>query len=236
LLDAPKSLLQHHVKLARRTFILDHTAIHFLKEHASMQSDDQTISTPSASIAIAAHIWVSLAKAKSLPKENDATSLWLLFDLRAHFKGIENNVLFTGNSIRGVQVLSTRRALIAPDGLVNACLEIAHVVKAVRERPLDGIERWPEEFKNRPAGMNVFIAGSARWGAYDIDFGWGRPGRVELVSMNFDGEVSMFAGREKGSVQATVALAAEQMEMFAKAFLAGLGQQGPADFPGMARL
>jgi hypothetical protein len=27
--------------------------------------------------------------------------------------------------------------------------------------------------------------------AYDIDFGWGRPGRVELVSMNFDGELSV---------------------------------------------
>lgn len=201
-----------------------------------MQSDGQTIFTPSATVAIAAHVWVSLAKAKYLPKENDTTSLWLLVDLRAHFKSSKNDALFSGNCIRGVQVRSTRQDLTAPTGLGHACLAIARAVKAVRERPLDGVERWPEEFKNRPAGMNIMVAGSARWGAYEIDFGWGRPGRVELVSMNFDGEVSMFAGREKGSVQATVALAGVQMEKFAKAFLAGLSQQLQSDTPGMARL
>ncbi|KAJ4803069.1 HXXXD-type acyl-transferase family protein [Rhynchospora pubera] len=234
--QAPKSLVQDRLRLTRHTFTLDHTAIKFLKQRACTQSDDRTIFVPSASIAIAAHVWVSLAKAKRLPKENDATSLWLLFDLRAYLKGIKNDVLFTGNCIRGVPVKSSGQDLTAPQGLASACLAISHAVKAVKERPLDGVERWPDEFKNRPTGMNVMVAGSARWGVYETDFGWGRPGRVELVSMNFDGEVSMLAGRDKGSVQATVALAGGQMEVFEKAFIAGLAQQGQSDYPGKARL
>lgn len=234
--QAPTPLLQDHLKLARRTFTLDNTAIQFLKQCASIQSDGQTISTPSASIAIAAHVWVCLAKTKSLPKENDATSLWLLVDLREYLKHSKNNVLFTGNCIRGVQTRSTCQDLTSPKGLANACQAIAGAVREVRERPLDRVERWPEEFKNQPPGMNVMVAGSARWGAYEMDFGWGRPSRVELVSMNCDGEVSMFAGKEKGSVQVTVALSGGQMEVFAKSFLAGLAQQGQSDSHGMARL
>lgn len=66
------------------------------------------------------------------------------------------------------------------------------------------------------------MAGSPRQAGYATDFGWGRPRRVELVSMNFDGEVVMCKGRDEGTVQVSVAIAAQQMEAFAEVFSRGL--------------
>jgi Transferase family len=52
-----------------------------------------------------------------------------------------------------------------------------------------------------------------------MDFGWGKPDRVELASMNHDGEVVMVSGKDEGTVQVSVALSAEHMNAFAEKFL-----------------
>lgn len=65
----------------------------------------------------------------------------------------------------------------------------------------------------------MYLAGSPRFKAYETDFGWGKPGRAELASMNYDGEVVMISGKEEGTVQVSVALSAEHMNAFAQMFL-----------------
>ncbi|KAJ3681866.1 hypothetical protein LUZ60_014439 [Juncus effusus] len=208
--------------IARQTFTLKLADIQALKRQLVLQSKPP-ISTLSSFVAIAAHFWVCLVKSKVRSNKNEATSLWLLVDLRSHFSSIssENDAFFTGNCIRGIQAKSTCKDLTGPNGLASACVAITQAVQTVREEPMKGVDNWPEEFKNRPIGMSFMVAGSTRYGAYNVDFGWGKPGRVELVSMNYDGEVSMLAGQEKGSVQATVGLAHEHIEMFSNAFMTG---------------
>lgn len=66
----------------------------------------------------------------------------------------------------------------------------------------------------------VYLVGSPRFKAYLTDFGWGKPGRVELASMNHDGEAVMVSGKDEGTVQVSVALSAENMDAFAQMFLA----------------
>ncbi|VAI44030.1 unnamed protein product [Triticum turgidum subsp. durum] len=46
------------------------------------------------------------------------------------------------------------------------------------------------------------------------------PARVELASMNHDGEMVLVAGREAGSVQASVSIAAGKMQAFRDVFMA----------------
>jgi hypothetical protein len=46
------------------------------------------------------------------------------------------------------------------------------------------------------------------------DFGFGRPARVELVSMNCDGEMVLVGGREDGEVQLSVSLDPARMKEF----------------------
>uniref|UniRef100_A0A0D3HDF3 Uncharacterized protein n=1 Tax=Oryza barthii TaxID=65489 RepID=A0A0D3HDF3_9ORYZ len=51
--------------------------------------------------------------------------------------------------------------------------------------------------------------------------------RAELASMNHDGEVVLVAGREAGSVQASVAIAADKMPAFREMFVVGCGWREP---------
>jgi len=54
--------------------------------------------------------------------------------------------------------------------------------------------------------------------AYETDFGWGAPSRVELVSL-FTRELVLLLGAEDGGVQVTVALDHAHMEGFAANFM-----------------
>ena len=55
--------------------------------------------------------------------------------------------------------------------------------------------------------------------AYALDFGFGRPAWSEAASMNHDGEMFLIAGREAGSVQASVAGAAGKMKALREIFV-----------------
>nr|CAD1835102.1 unnamed protein product [Ananas comosus var. bracteatus] len=181
---------------------------------------ESTLKNPSTFEALAAHSWVSLALAKGLARDRPAF-LFFLADCRARLSP-PVDADYTGNCLRGVKVCSTESNLTAPDGHARACAAIARAVRAVEQEPVRGIEKWPEEFASLPPGMKVNVAGSPRQAGYATDFGWGRPRRVELVSMNFDGEVVMCKGRDEGTVQVSVAIAAQQMEAFAEVFSRGL--------------
>ncbi|EEC66906.1 hypothetical protein OsI_33495 [Oryza sativa Indica Group] len=74
----------------------------------------------------------------------------------------------------------------------------------------------------------MIMAGSPWFPAYAVEFGLGRPAaRAELASMNHDGEVVLVAGREAGSVQASVAIAADKMPAFREMFVVGCGWREP---------
>jgi hypothetical protein len=68
------------------------------------------------------------------------------------------------------------------------------------------------------------VAGSTRFPAYRAtDFGWGQPGRTELVTMNHDGQVVLVAGKDgAGSVQASVSLHPAHMDAYKVHFLSYL--------------
>nr|AGT16691.1 hypothetical protein SHCRBa_013_P09_F_240 [Saccharum hybrid cultivar R570] len=70
-----------------------------------------------------------------------------------------------------------------------------------------------------PAAHVVTFTGSSnRFMAYETDFGWGAPSRVELVSL-FTRELVLLLGAEDGGVQVTVALDHAHMEGFAANFM-----------------
>ncbi|KAJ4820309.1 HXXXD-type acyl-transferase family protein [Rhynchospora pubera] len=63
------------------------------------------------------------------------------------------------------------------------------------------------------------FAGSPQFKVYETDFGWGKPGRVELATMTRDGRVVIVSGKEEGTVQVSVALNAQHMDAFARMLL-----------------
>ncbi|KAJ4707289.1 Phenolic glucoside malonyltransferase [Melia azedarach] len=67
------------------------------------------------------------------------------------------------------------------------------------------------------------VAGSTRFNVYGSDFGWGRPKRVEIVSIDRTAAVSLADRRDGGGgVEVGVALEKQQMEAFVSHFAHGL--------------
>ena len=67
------------------------------------------------------------------------------------------------------------------------------------------------------------VAGSPRFEVYGIDFGWGRPEKVDVTSVDKTGAFSLSESRDhSGGIQIGLALTKNQMEAFSRVFAQGL--------------
>ncbi|PON46191.1 Transferase [Parasponia andersonii] len=105
---------------------------------------------------------------------------------------------------------------------------ISSMVKEL-EKNID-VKREAEELVSKFTSMvsekvyGVGVAGSPRFGVYSTDFGWGRPKKVDIVSIEKTGAISMAESRDGSSgVEVGLALKKHQMDLFASLFHKGLG-------------
>uniref|UniRef100_A0A0D9VG16 Anthocyanin 5-aromatic acyltransferase n=1 Tax=Leersia perrieri TaxID=77586 RepID=A0A0D9VG16_9ORYZ len=65
--------------------------------------------------------------------------------------------------------------------------------------------------------MVFSVAGSPRFRVYDVDFGFGRPAKVEVVSVSRTSAMSVAEDRSgEGGVEVGIALPPERMERFTR--------------------
>ncbi|KAJ1693350.1 hypothetical protein LUZ63_010048 [Rhynchospora breviuscula] len=208
---APHYSIQERMRLTRRTFFLDASTIKFWKEHAIPES-------PSTFVSISARVLVTIARVRGLADDNGPFIAAFLTDCRPHLDPPISNG-YIGNCVSYCFARMTASEVARPGGFVGACAALKEAIRKATEAPLAGCEGWADEFLKLPAGRVVYLAGSPRFNAYETDFGWGKPDRVELASMNHDGEVVMVRGKEEGTVQVSVALHAQHMDAFAQRIL-----------------
>ncbi|KAJ4819945.1 HXXXD-type acyl-transferase family protein [Rhynchospora pubera] len=183
----------------------------FPKEHAIHES-------PSTFVSISARVLVTIARVRGLADDNGPFIAAFLTDCRPRLDHPISNG-YTGNCVSHCFSWMTASDVARPGGFVRACAALKEAIRKATEAPLAGCEGWADEFLKLPAGRAVYLAGSPRFNAYDTDFGWGKPDRVELASMKLDGEVVMVRGKEEGTVQVSVALHAQHMDAFAQRIL-----------------
>ncbi|KAI4977680.1 hypothetical protein ZWY2020_014234 [Hordeum vulgare] len=141
-----------------------------------------------------------------------------LADCRAYMSPPVPNA-YAGNCVALCTASLSGSVLSGPDGPARALLAVREAVAEAKRDPLRDRARWLAKFMAIPPGRAVVLVGSPWFPAYGLDFGFGRPARVELESMNNDGEMVLVAGREAGSVQASVAIAAGKMLAFRDKFM-----------------
>ncbi|KAF7813164.1 phenolic glucoside malonyltransferase 1-like [Senna tora] len=67
------------------------------------------------------------------------------------------------------------------------------------------------------------VAGSPRFDVYGNDFGWGKPKKVDVVSIDKSGAFSLAESKkEKGGVEIGIVLEPPVMEAFASLFVKGI--------------
>ncbi|KAK1290727.1 Phenolic glucoside malonyltransferase 1 [Acorus calamus] len=116
--------------------------------------------------------------------------------------------------------------LLGKEGFTFACAVISRAVEEAVEEPMGWCEGFFEEFAKLKPSRLVHVAGSPRFGVYETDFGWGRPRRAELVSMNDGAVVLSDAGGGEGGVQLSLVLSPLEMDVFTISFLEGF-ERGP---------
>ncbi|KAG8389785.1 hypothetical protein BUALT_Bualt01G0014600 [Buddleja alternifolia] len=86
------------------------------------------------------------------------------------------------------------------DGFVMAANAIgeAQATKQMKEKGiLYGAEKWPEEYQKSIGKRQCGVWGSPRFDFYVVDYGWGRPNKFEILSIDgADGAKSLCKSRE----------------------------------------
>ncbi|KAF7068152.1 hypothetical protein CFC21_073929 [Triticum aestivum] len=202
--------------LCRRTFTFAAPTVRLLKQRLTVAG---TGKAPSTFASLAAHGWVSIARAKGFT-DDALVFTFFLADCRVHMSPSVPGA-YSGNCVAGCLVSLRGSDLTGANGHARAVQAIAEAVKEVKRDPLGDSTNWRSKFAAIPPGRAVILAGSPWFPAYGIDFGFGKPARVELASMNHDGEMVLVAGREAGSVQASVAITQDKMTAFRDMFVLG---------------
>ncbi|CAK9327053.1 unnamed protein product [Citrullus colocynthis] len=176
--------------LIRSTFEFTQQNIQKLKQwilnkKKKNDNDEQSDSSPHiSSFAIAtAYLCVCTAKLEGV-KEG---KLWFGFaaDARTRLKpSVPLN--YFGNCLVSVVVCLERIDVLGENGIVFACDEISKAIRNLGEGALNGLEKWgsfmSEMTKDYSKVQAISLSGSPRFGVYNVDFGWGKPKKVEMVS------------------------------------------------------
>lgn len=212
--------------LIRGTFQVTRTNVEALRQTVMSKKEQQEqyqsvhLSTFSLTCAYA---WVCLVKVE---KMKDGVSL-LLFcvDCRSRFDPpLPAN--YFGNCLTGRNAVAETKGLLGEDGLVVAVSAISEAIKSLDEGVLKGAE-------NRVSGLysgvrskdhtKFSVSGSHRFKIYDTDFGWGKPRKTDVVSIDRTGAISLADSKNGGGgVEIGLVLKKHHMDVFASMFAKGL--------------
>ncbi|CAN1832786.1 Phenolic glucoside malonyltransferase 1 [Linum perenne] len=109
--------------------------------------------------------------------------------------------------------------LVHEGGIARMAHVIIKVIKELEHDVLHGAKgklgRYSRPTTKKTGGLNVGIAGSPRFGVYDVDFGFGRPNKVEITSIDKGLAMSMAEnGDGSGGVEVGVVMLKYEMEKF----------------------
>ncbi|KAF7027182.1 hypothetical protein CFC21_039246 [Triticum aestivum] len=201
-----------------RTFVLTADRIRSLKQKCILQNGTAGSQPPTSTyVAVSSLVWASLVRAKSTDEDHAED---------AHFTVVAcKDGLMLVTAEPGLQACFARvniGDLCGEGGVALAARAIQECIREDLDRasdPLEGMDRVLEVVHGTPKERLTSVGSSHRFMAYETDFGWGAPSRVELVSRFTPELVTLLGAKEAGAVQLSVALRRPLMEAFAANFL-----------------
>ncbi|KAI9086087.1 hypothetical protein K1719_031920 [Acacia pycnantha] len=192
---------------------------------------DSTVPKPqslSTFVLTAAYVWICLEKAMEITEQRTKKILFgFMVDCRSRLEPpIPEN--YFGNCVmpQFTETLPENPSDIE-DGIVIAAKEMHRKISKIQKEKgaLDGAETLFSRFSllNEDSQVCVGVAGSTHFGVYQADFGWGRPEKVEITSV--DRNISMGMAESKdgdGGVEVGLVLKQHLMDQFASLFQRGI--------------
>jgi len=125
----------------------------------------------------------------------------------------------------GVKIASAERSeILGEDGLIVAVDAVHEILESLKEGALSGAENWLKPlFEGLKVDAKIVgVAGSPRFEAYSNDFGWGRPKKVEMASLDGTGAFCLSDSRSGDGVEIGFVSTKEAMQTFGSLLLNGL--------------
>ncbi|XP_074587911.1 phenolic glucoside malonyltransferase 2-like [Curcuma longa] len=200
-------------------FTITADQLRMLKEMASSKSK---YSFHCSTVVVTyAYAWVCLVRVRGYPEDKH---LHLAFpgDCRQRLQPPLPAEYF-GNCIAGYFVEAKSGDLAGEDGFTMAARLVGETIERLKHDPLEGMDNWPEKYREIGMQQPFTVGGSPRFKVYDVDFGWGRPVKVDVPSIAWIGAMSVSESRDgDGGVEISVALSKQEMDEFGAQFSHGL--------------
>ncbi|XP_054808556.1 phenolic glucoside malonyltransferase 1-like [Prosopis cineraria] len=210
-------------KLIRGTFELLPSNIQKLKKSAESKLNNNKFHISTFSVTFA-YVLNCLVKAEQTKHEK----VMFLFsaDCRSRLDPPIPSAYF-GNCIGAAKAEAETKNLLGDNGFITALEAISEALKRLdNEAILSVAETWisdMETFGLTDTYRMFSAAGSPRFQVYSNDFGLGRPKKVEIVSIDRTGAISLAeSGNGNGGIEFGLVLNGTVMEAFSAIFLKGL--------------
>ncbi|KAF8393901.1 hypothetical protein HHK36_020101 [Tetracentron sinense] len=205
----------------RSTFKLSRADIEGLRKQVLIRCDKGKQTPPlhlTTFVLTCAYVWVCLNRTDPRKKMN---RFIFSADLRARLDP-PIPITYCGNCLTGRIIHAEICDIIGEEGLAIAVEAFSEAIRDIEREFYNGMEKaFSVQFEETEPLFGVYW--SNRLQVYEIDFGWGSPTKVELISIDKLGSMSLSDSRDKGGgVEVGLVLNKQEMEVFASLFANGL--------------
>ncbi|XP_045825266.1 anthocyanin 5-aromatic acyltransferase-like [Trifolium pratense] len=217
--------------MTRATFIMSASQMEKIKNFIIESCKEKKKSQPlhlSSYVLTSAFFWVCYLKTQQeFVNENviheDVTHFGFIAGgiTRLDFEVPKN---YFGNCVGFGKVSLRRNDLLGEDGVVIAAKEIGSTIKKLDASILGEGEKWILDWEMlHGSEEHVHITWSPKLKLYELNFGWGKPKKIEEISIDFTRGVSFLESRDfEGGIEIGLALTESKMDVFAFLFNKGL--------------
>lgn len=201
----------------RATFQLTKEDVEKLRQSVCAKNSKR----PSTFSLICGYAWVCIEKAIiDINKERAIFAFGV--DSRSRLKPTLPCTYF-GNCVTGCIVVAEREELVGENGVSFAVETISEAIRGLDDGVLKGAETWVSSINSPRSERITSVAGSQRFEVYNTDFGWGRPWKVEISSIDRSGAISLSESKNgNGGFEIGLVLKMQEMKSFACLFAKGL--------------
>ncbi|XP_078150209.1 coumaroyl-CoA:anthocyanidin 3-O-glucoside-6''-O-coumaroyltransferase 1-like [Carex rostrata] len=105
-----------------------------------------------------------------------------------------------------------------------ACQAISKAFKEVKKVGISDAKDWLRNVQEKVVYGPLSAAGSLRFRVYDVDFGWGKPVKVDVVSVSYSGAMALAESKEEqGVVEIGLPFTQQEIELFKDYYYCILG-------------
>ncbi|KAK1582259.1 hypothetical protein Q3G72_013355 [Acer saccharum] len=170
-----------------------------------------------------AYVFVCMVKARGGDRDREVI-IGFTADYRTRLEPPITSNYFGNCVVTQVSFLKAED-LMEEKGVEIAAEKLSEAIKGMENKgAVEALEKLFSLFGKVGGGIQFLgTAGSNRFGVYETDFGWGRPKKVETVSIDRTGSVSLAESRRgHGGVEVGLVLDKNEMDAFASFFNQGI--------------